>query len=521
MIMEKQSRTTNSLINIITAVSGQGIGIIVSFVARIIFIRQLGEVYLGINSLYTNIVGLLSLAELGVGTAINYSLYKPLAENDIPAIKSLMALYRKVYTVIGFIILGIGIFLLPFLDMFMKASETSEIPHKHLIFFLFVLNSSVSYFYSFKRALVISDQKRYLATLYRYIFFVLMNVLQIIFLILTKDFIIFLLIALFSTVLENILISRKADQLYPFLKEKDIEKVSKETTDSIKMNTVALLFHKVGSSVVNSTDNILIAQIIGIVAVGVYSNYQLIINALNIVIAQFFMALTASIGNLGATENVEKSESIFYKIFFLNFWIVCIISVSIFSCIDLLIGSWFGNHLILDKLVLATIVINFYIYQIRRTVMTYRDAYGLFWNDRYKALAEAILNIVISIYLGFKLGLVGIFLGTIISTTITSLWIEPYILFKYGLKHSSVTYFKRLAKYSVITLVASLVCSYLVTLLHFNGFFGFIQGVVLSVVVVSSVISLLFWKTEEFQYFKKLLLKFQNMILKYLKTSRS
>ncbi|HFI0510007.1 TPA: lipopolysaccharide biosynthesis protein, partial [Streptococcus suis] len=137
MIMEKQSRTRNSLINIITAVSGQGIGIIVSFVARIIFIRQLGEVYLGINSLYTNIVGLLSLAELGVGTAINYSLYKPLAENDIPAIKSLMALYRKVYTVIGFIILGIGIFLLPFLDMFMKATETSEIPHKHLIFFLF------------------------------------------------------------------------------------------------------------------------------------------------------------------------------------------------------------------------------------------------------------------------------------------------------------------------------------------------------------------------------------------------
>ncbi len=511
--MEGQSRTKNSIINVAAAVSGQGISIIISFIARIIFISKLGEVYLGVNSLFGNIVGLLSLAELGVGTAINYSLYKPLAESNIPRIKGLMDLYRKTYYVIGVAILVIGILLMPFLEIFMKASETNSIPQLHLIFFLFLLNTSVSYFYSFKRALIISDQKRYIATIYRYVFYIVMNVAQIGVLIATCNFILYLIVNLISTIAENICVSRKADKMYPYLKEKDIEKLDSGIICEIKKNTVALLYHKVGSSVVNSTDNILISKIIGIVTVGIYSNYLLITNALNIVMGQLFMALTASIGNMGVTESKEKSERILYEIFFMNFWIDCIIAASLYATVNLLIHAWFGESMILGTNVLVCITINFYIYQIRRTVLTYRDAYGLFWYDRYKALVEAGINLVISIFLGSKIGLIGILTGTIISTLSTSLWVEPYILFKYGFHSSTKKYFVKLSVYTLFTFVCCFICEYIVKLLGLTGFSGFVFGVIICTVIVSAMICVLFMGAEEFKFAitlaKKILLIFR------------
>lgn len=511
-MISKQSRTSNSILNIIAAVSGQGISIIVSFITRIIFISKLGELYLGVNSLFTNIVGLLSLAELGVGTAINYSLYKPLAENDEPKIKSLMDLYRKIYSIIGCIILFVGIILMPFLNIFMKASETDAVPNTKFIFFLFTLNTGISYFYSYKRALIISDQKRYIATIYRYVFYVLMNILQIIILILTQNFILYLVIMLICTVSENICVSIKADKMYPFLKDKNIDSLESTVITDIKKNTLALMYHKIGSTVVNSTDNILISKIIGIVAVGLYSNYLLITNALNVVIAQLFMALTASIGNMGATESKEKSLNIFYKIFFVNFWIVSIISCSVYCNVNILVETWFGANMLLDKNVLICIVINFYIYQIRRTVLTYRDAYGLFWQDRYKALIEAILNIIISIILGYKLGLIGIFLGTIISSVGVSLWVEPYVLFKYGFFKELKIYFVRLVIYTIITFIASIICDVIISNIGLHGFVGFLLGVTICVLLVSLAICVIFFKSEEFKFVMNLIIKMFNKI---------
>ena len=350
--MHEQSRTKNSIINIVAAVSGQGIGIIVGFITRIVFVAKLGEIYLGINGLFTNIVGLLSLAELGVGTAINYSLYKPLAENNVSKIKALMDLYKKIYYAIGIFILIIGMLLMPFLYFFGEDSDMRSISQIHLIFFLFLLNTSISYFYSFKRALIISDQKRYIATIYRYAFYIGMNIIQIGVLITTNSYILYLLINFISTITENICISKKADKMYPYLKEKVEVKLPKKDIEEIKKNTVALLYHKIGSSVINSTDNILISKIIGIVTVGIYSNYLLITNALNIIMGQFFMALTASIGNLGVTESSEKSENILYKIFFVNFWIVCIMSTSLYATVNLLIQEWFGSDMILNTNIL-------------------------------------------------------------------------------------------------------------------------------------------------------------------------
>lgn len=313
--MDKKGRTNKSLVNMSAALVGQMISLIVAFAARITFTRLLGEVYLGVNALCTSIVGLLSLTEMGIGESINYKLYKPLAENNVEQVKSLMKLYKNLYKIIGVIIFIIGIMLLPFLDTLFAMSEKETVNDLQIIFFLFIVNSASSYWFSYRRALVISDQKRYIVTIIHYCFYCLMNILQILFLIKTKNFIAYLIIMILCTLAENIVIFVYAERIYPFLKEKNIDKLNKADIREIKKNTLALMYHKIGSTVVNSTDNILASKLVGIAIVGFYSNYLLVTTALNTIIAQLFSAVTASVGNLGASEATEKSEEVFSKMY--------------------------------------------------------------------------------------------------------------------------------------------------------------------------------------------------------------
>ena len=212
------SRTNNSLKNMKYAIVGQGLGLLVSFFSRLVFVRTLGSEYLGLNGLFTNILSILSLAELGVGAAIIYSMYKPLAEKNINKVKALMGIYKKAYVTIGMIIALIGSALVPFLDHLIK--NKPNLPYIELIYLMFVINSSISYFFSYKRSLIIADQKRYIATFYRYGFYFLLNITQITVLLLTHNYIFYLGLQIISTFIENICVSRKADTLYPFLKEK-------------------------------------------------------------------------------------------------------------------------------------------------------------------------------------------------------------------------------------------------------------------------------------------------------------
>lgn len=502
-----QSRTSKSILNISTALIGQFLAIIVGFITRMVFVKQLGDTYLGINGLCTSIVGLLSLAELGIGESINYKLYKPLADNDTEKIKTLMKLYQTVYRIIGAVILVIGLVLLPFLKVFMKASDVDSVDNLYIIFILFIVNSASSYFYSYKRALIISDQKRYIVTLFHYSFYCLMNIGQIIILLKTKNFILYLLIMLVCTVAQNILISIKADKIYPYLKDKEVTKLEQDDVDEIKKNTLALLFHKIGSQVVNSTDNILISKVIGIVIVGIYSNYLLVTTALNTIVAQLFSAITASVGNLGATVEEKKSEQVLKRLFFGNYVFVSIICASFYSSIDLLINKMFGDQRVVSHSVLVCIVINLFLYNIRRTAWTFRDGYGLFWYDRYKAIAEAIINLVVSIILGLKIGLVGILIGTIVSTVTTSLWIEPYILYKYAFKKKATNYFITLLIYTILTFFACLISRVIVTSLNLNGYIGFIFGCIISTMICCITVFICFYRTEEMKYYKALLLQ--------------
>ena len=503
------SRTRNSVRNLSYAVIGQAVGFVISFIARIFFIRVLGREYLGLNGLFTNVLTILSLAELGVGEAITFSLYKPLAENDTKKCTMLMQVYKKVYTVIGIAILLIGISLTPFLPLIIK--NMPDIPYINLIYILFVVNTAVSYFFSYKRNLIIADQQRYIATFYRYLAHAIFTFLEIVYLILFKNYIGYLLIMIAATLADNIMVSRKADKMYKFLKNKEDIPLDPESKDKIIKNTRAMMMHKVGNVVVNSTDNILLSMFVSLDSVGLYSNYFFITNALNSVTTHVFNSVTASVGNLFATSDSKKAYQVFREVYFLDYFMYSFIAVSLLCLFNPFIELWVGKDYLFSFDIVCIIVVNFYIAGMRKAVLTFREASGLFYKDRWKAVFEAIINLVASIILAIYFGTFGVFLGTFISSVTVCVWVEPLILYKYGFKEKLIEYFKLYFMYAIITIGCCALTYYLCSFINYGRFVSLMLKALLCLIIPNMVNIILFRNTEQYQYFKNL---FKKMISK-------
>ncbi len=298
-------RIQNSLKNILFGLSGQIISIGMGFVVRTVFIFTLGIEYLGVDGLFTSILLMFSLANLGFDTAIIYSLYRPLAEKDIYKIQALMNLYQKAYRLIGVVVLLIGLSLLPFLDHLVNADTT--IKDINIIYLLFLISSVSSYYFVYKQSIIIADQSNYIISKIHTLFMIISNALQIVLLIIISDYIVVLVAQLTLKVIENVYIANKANKLYPFLKEKNNAKLSKTDRREFFENLYSLLLYKISGVVINATDNIVISKFIGVIWVGVYSNYLLILNTLNTLLGYLFYSITASVGNLNVKENAEKN----------------------------------------------------------------------------------------------------------------------------------------------------------------------------------------------------------------------
>ena len=497
------ARTQNSIRNIMAAMVGQVGGILVNLLARIFFLHYLNVTYLGLNGMFTNVLTMLSLVELGVGPAMSYSLYKPLADGDIEKLKSHMAFYKKAYITIGLSIAALGLIFLPFYTFFMD--EVPDIPHLNIIYLLFVGNTVVSYFYSYKRALIICDQKKYIETSVHYGAYFILNLIQIIFLALTKNYIVFLVLQIISTWLENLILARKADKLYPFLRDKDVAKLDKADSQVIFRNVAAMSMHKIGAVVVNSTDNILISKLIGLTVVGFYSNYYTIIHPLQTITNQIFESIVASVGNLKATVtdgDMTALKTTFNDVFFFAFWIFTFCASCLLNLLHPFIEFiWLRNHgWLLDNLTLYVLVINFYLYGMRRPVLTFRDATGAFWHDRYKPIFESIINLVASVILAKRFGVSGIFLGTLFSTVTTSLWVEPWVLYRNVFHYPLRDYFIRFATQTAAGIVICLITTWLCGLVGYS-LLSIIPRGFICLIVPNVLMWIFFHKTTEFHYF--------------------
>lgn len=490
-------RTRYSIINILVAWCGQFSVLAFQLLNRYVFARTLSAEYMGISGLFSNILSMLALAELGVGSAMTFSLYVPLVQHDTEKIKSLMRLYRSAYRTIGCIVLGLGLALLPVYPHFI--AEDPGIPNLDIIYVLYVLSSATTYFCSYKRSLIISDQRKYLESLVYYSRQAVMNILQIILLITTRNFILFLVCQIVCTLAENAIISSIANRMYPYLKDKTVAPLAKEDFSMIKRNIGALVTHKIGGIVFNSTSSILISRFINLAVAGFYSSYTMISNAVSSIVGQAFNAITGSVGNLEASENPNKILAVFHKIYFFNFYSIGFCTICLLLLFQPFIRLWLGDGYLLGDISVILIVSDFYIQGMRKSVLTFRDASASYYYDRYKPIVESVINLGLSLWLIQLYGLVGLIIGRLVSTILTCSWVEPFVLYKHVFFEKFSDFGKRFISYGIVILLDSFVASKLFDLIipAGSGLWHFIIQLFVAIIISLGLMTLsTFWMKE-------------------------
>ncbi|OLR62163.1 hypothetical protein BHF69_05385 [Anaerostipes sp. 992a] len=497
--MKRYTRTQYSIMNVFASFIGYGLNVLLSFICRIVFVRCLSEEYLGISSLFANIISVLSLSELGIGTAIVYALYKPIADNDKKKIASLMKFYGTAYKIVGIFIFSAGVICLPFLNLIIR--ETPNIPDSlQIIYLLYLFSTASSYFFSYRSSIITASQRNYVVLGISYAVVVIQDIIQIVILFVTKNFMAYLVIQVICTYVTNVLISRKARKDYPYIVEGKVEPLSKEECWRLFKDIKALTVSKLSGILVNNTDNIVITYFRGLITTGAASNYTLLSATLAALVNQVFGSMTASIGNINAIETDERKYFYFKTINMANFWIYgwCAIGIALVS--SDIVSLCFGNRYVLSTEIPLILAVNFYMVGMQNAVWTYKTTLGLFKYGQYILLVTAALNIIGDIFLGAKWGLLGIFAATAISRALTNCWYEPYAVFKYGLHMNPIQYFWSYLKYLIITCfaggISAVICSYIV-------FFPMIN-VVVKLIVCSLIPNMIFvfcfYRTKEYQY---------------------
>lgn len=475
---------------------------LLKFIVRMVFVKTLPIEYLGINGLFSNVLAILSLAELGIGPAIVYSLYKPLVYDDKEIVKGIMRLFKEIYIAVGGIILVLGLALYPFLDNFIKDGQS--VPQVHYFYFVFLLNTVVSYFWTYKRSLLIADQKQYVVNIYQAIVQVLVAVLQIIFLLIFADYWCFIILMMVGTVLENFSIASKVDKEYQYLNEA-AEVLDLDIKEQIVKNTKAMICHKIGGMVVFSSSNLVLSKFAGLAAVGLYSNYYMVIAALNTFAAKFFESITASIGNLMVLEESSKKIKAFKITEFITALQATVCFCGLFVLFNPFVELWVGKAYLFSETVVAAMAFSFYLTYMRKTVLMFRDACGLYWNDRYKPLAESIINLAASIYLTINYGVIGVVVGGIISTLLTCFWVEPYVLFNNGIDVKLKDYFVDYLKFTAVALLATMVSKFIYGSLFAKvTLVNFIIGIFICVSITFALWYVIFRNREEMRYLVQL-----------------
>jgi len=497
--MKQRSRTEYSLINIFTGFVGYGLNTIIGFVCRIIFVRTLSAEYLGVSGLFTNILSMLSLAELGISSAITFALYKPIAHNDEKKISSIMSFYKKAYAIIGIVIGIVGLLLVPFLDVII--TDTPNIKENiYVLYLLYLLNTVVSYFFSYRQALLHANQRQYIVAGYNYIITIIQSVLQSIFLIITKEYIYYLLIQIAGGIAYNVWVSIKAGKDYPFIIRKDVEPLTRSEKWDLIKNVKALAVNKISGVLVNSTDNIAITYFSGLSSVGFASNYTLFSVTLDKLITQMFNALTGSVGNLNASSDDDRRYSFFKILNMANFWFYGWGAIGIAFVTDDLVKWFYGGEYVLSWEIPLILAVNFYTIGMLHAVYTYKSTLGLFRYGQYILIWTGIINLFFDVILGRIFGTFGIYLATLIARLMTNLWYEPYAVYRYGLNRDPRLYLKRYIRYAIILSCAGIVCFALCNLCHFDVVVNVLVKMIICSVVPNVIFFVCFKNTEEFAY---------------------
>lgn len=506
-------RRKDSFLNIITGMGSQIILLILGLISRKVFVNILGLELLGINGLLSNIISMLSLAELGIGGAIYYSLYKPLANDDCSQVTAIMQLYGRLYKYIALAVACIGIALIPFLQMIIKTNVSNY--YLISVYMCFLIDTVLSYVLAYKKNIISADQKSYIINSIQMIFSIALSIAQIIIIIATHNFILYLIVKILFGFSSNIVFHIIANKMYPYLKDKSKVKLKNEIKVELIKNAKALFIVMIASYAIAGTDNILISIFVNITAVGIYSNYILIIGIIKGLVGQIFNGIRASFGNYLLKESLDKAHDMFNVLYFLNFWIISFCCVCLIVLLNPFISLWLGKNALFPFYLVLIMVANFYIRSTISAIEIVRDGAGMYSPYpffKYWSFVEGGLNLILGVMLAglFKMGVMGILLATSISTQV-AVFLVPLTVYKYIFKRSSKTYFKKNFAYLVCTVlvigITLLFCGFVTTT---SGMLVLLEKGIICLAVPNAIIIALFNKTKEFKYIRDMVKGFMD-----------
>lgn len=460
--MEKNSRTKNSLRNMVWTLVNRFVMLIFPFAIRTIMIQKMGSEYLGLNSLFTSILQVINLSEMGFGTAMIFSLYKPIAANDVILVNAYLQLYKKVYRIIGIITLILGLMVLPLIPYLINGSYPNDI-NLYVIYMIFLLNSVFSFFmWAHKGVILNAYQRNDLCMKSLTVCNFFMYIFQIAILILTKNYYLYALMLPICTISNNLITAVISKKKFPKYFCQGYLPQNKRM--ELKKQIVGLISYKICGVFRNSFDNIIISSYIGLVALAIFNNYYYILSFLISLFSILLASITASVGNSMVMHNKEKNLDDFNKFLFGYMWVVGICTIFLFCLMQPFMNLWMGDSMLLSQETVILFCFYFYLLKLGDLCSTYREAAGLWWQDRYRPIIEAILNLILSILFVKYYGINGVLIGTIISLIIINIPWSTYILYKHYFNASCVSYLFEQLKYLMITLIVGCI-TYFITLI--------------------------------------------------------
>ncbi len=471
--------------------------ILIGFITRRVFVDNIGIQYLGLNGLLKNVLGIMTLLEGGFATSVVYNLYKPLAEDNRPKILALLQLYRKVYRWIAVGVIVLGTCLYPFISLFVKDSD--NISYVGLVYFIFLFNSVINYFSAYKWSLINASQQVYRLTTINLLYQIGVSFSKLAILYFTKNYILYLIIEACFNLFYNFAVVIKANSLFPYVKTKQKYLVDNETKNSIINNIKALFINRVGGYLMHQTDNMVITAFAGLASVGLYSNYTLITGLVKSLVNQMLDSYSESVGNLIASESVDKVFIVFKTCFFINYLLVSIPIIILFNTLNPLIDWWLGAEYRIANYTVWIILLNFYLDSIRSTALTFKMKAGIFINDRWTPFIQGVLNVFLSLLFAKYWGITGVLLATAISILSIGFWQFPHLCYKFIFRKPLWDYFERMLFFSIVGVLTLFVSICLCNLLVLkNPFANIIVNAIISMISISIIYWIFFHKIEEF-----------------------
>ena len=480
--------------------------LVLSLLSRYVFVFFLSDEYLGIQGLYTNLLSVLSMADFGINAVMIYMLYEPLATQDQKKLAALMRLFRRLYWGIAGVILLVGALMIPLLPYVVTENLlSSEELIKYYLFFL--ANSAISYLGAYKSTLLIADQRGYFVNAILFVSNTIRVIAQIVVLYLTRDFIVYLFVMLLSTVLNNIILTWIANRQYPAIKSEKAQIDLSDTKKGLIEKTKAVFLYRIGGTLIDSTDNILISILVGTVTVGYYSNYSIITANLFALVNVVSQAYMTGIGNRSVQADATEKKAAFYSMMLVYFFLGTVVLCGILSAMNDFVIIWLQKEqYVLSQGFVAVVAIRLFLDIVLSPNWAFREAQGLFNEAKSIRLCTAALNLILSVVLGKICGLIGIIGATAVSKVCTTLWFEPWVICKKVFNESTGSYWKLWLKLIAATLSAVILSTgltiWLDAIIHHSILKILVKGVG-SVVAAAGVYAVLVFKEKQYSNISK------------------